>query len=88
MCVLKLENPIIKGALGQPPFEEPTIHKAITNMLVYRYSHIGQQELKTMYELAQILFHCLNTMNLPPPSLQKYLINKEETTKYKIEYTR
>lgn len=88
MCVLKLENPVIKGALGQPPFEEPSIQKAITNMLVYRYSHIGQQELKTMYELAQILFHCLNTMNLPPPSHQKYLINKEETTKYKIEYTR
>lgn len=88
MCVLKLETPGLKGPFGQPPFDEPSIQKAITNMLVYKYSHVGQQELKTLYELAQILFQCLNTMSLPPPSNQKHLINKEEAIKYKIEYTR
>lgn len=85
---MNLESLVIKGPFGQPPFEEPSIQKAVTNMLVYKYSHIGQQELKTMYELAQILFHCLNTMNIPPPSHQKHLINREEAVKYKIEYTR
>ncbi|KAG5872986.1 hypothetical protein JTB14_025352 [Gonioctena quinquepunctata] len=53
-CVLTLDSPVVEGPLGQPPFQKPCIHKAVTNLLVYKYSHIGQQELKTMYELVKI----------------------------------
>ncbi|XP_074041633.1 gcn5 acetyltransferase isoform X2 [Leptinotarsa decemlineata] len=87
-CVLTLDTPVVEGPLGQPPFQKPCIHKAVTNLLVYKYSHIGQQELKTMYELVKILFHCLNTWDFPCPSSQKHIVSQEEATKYKIEYTR
>lgn len=86
-CVLTLEKPVVEGPVGQPPFEKPSIYKAVTNLLVYKYSHIGQ-ELKTMYELVRILFHCLNTWDFPTPSSQKYIVSQEEATLYTIEYTR
>ncbi|CAH1972641.1 unnamed protein product [Acanthoscelides obtectus] len=86
-CVLTLDTPVVEGPLGQPPFEKPCIHKAVTNFLVYKFSHLGQQELITMYELAKILCHCLNTWDFPPPSSQKHIVS-QEATKYKIEYTR
>lgn len=86
-CVLTLEKPVVEGPVGQPPFEQPSIHKAVTNLLVYKYSHIGQ-ELKTMYEMVKILFHCLNTWDFPTPSSQKYIVSPEEASLYTIEYTR
>ncbi|XP_050309764.1 histone acetyltransferase KAT2A [Anthonomus grandis grandis] len=86
-CVLTREKPVIEGPVGQPPFETPSIQKAVTNLLVYKYSHIGQ-ELKHMYELVKILFHCLNTWDFPTPSSQKYIVSPEEATLYTIEYTR
>ncbi|ERL93579.1 hypothetical protein D910_10867 [Dendroctonus ponderosae] len=85
--VLTLEKPVVDGPVGQPPFEKPSIQKAVTNLLVYKYSHIGQ-ELKTMYELVKLLFHCLNTWDFPAPSSQKYLVSPEEASLYTIEYTR
>ncbi|XP_060516786.1 histone acetyltransferase KAT2B [Cylas formicarius] len=85
--VLTLETPVVEGPLGQPPFERPSIEKAVSNLLVYKYSHIGQ-ELKTMYELARILFNSLNTWELPRPSSQQHIISQEEATIYWIEYTR
>ncbi|KAJ8932177.1 hypothetical protein NQ314_014864 [Rhamnusium bicolor] len=87
-CLLTLDTPVVEGPLGQPPFEKPCIHKAVTNLLVYKFSHIGQQELKTMYELARILIQCLNTWDFPSPSSQKHIVSQEEATIYKIEYTR
>ncbi|CAH0558007.1 unnamed protein product [Brassicogethes aeneus] len=86
--ILTWEPPVVEGPLGQPPFEEPCIHKAVTNLLVYKFSHITQQEWKTMYELANILFHCLNTWDFPSPSTQKHIVSQEPATVYKIEYTR
>ncbi|XP_018562120.1 histone acetyltransferase KAT2A isoform X2 [Anoplophora glabripennis] len=87
-CLLTLDTPVVEGPLGQPPFERPSIHTGITNLLVYKFSHIGQKELKTMYELSKILIHCLNTWDFPSPSSQKHIVSQEEATIYKIEYTR
>ncbi|XP_076270136.1 gcn5 acetyltransferase isoform X2 [Rhynchophorus ferrugineus] len=86
-CVVTLEKPNVEGPLGQPPFEKPSIHKAVTNLLLYKYSHIGQ-ELKTMNELVEILFQCLNTWDFPRPNNQKSLSNPDEATLYRLEYKR
>ncbi|KAK9869565.1 hypothetical protein WA026_003317 [Henosepilachna vigintioctopunctata] len=87
-CILTLENPCIEGPLGQPPFEKPSIHKAITNMLVYKFSHLTQQEWKIMCELARILIQYLNNWEFPPPSNQNHIVRQEEMTIYRVEYTR
>ncbi|RZB39129.1 histone acetyltransferase KAT2A [Asbolus verrucosus] len=87
-CILTLDNPVVESSLGQPPFEKPCIHKAITNLLVYKFSHLAQQEWKTMCEVARILLHCLNTWEFPSPSSQKHIVNQEETAVYKMEHTR
>lgn len=40
-CVLTRVNPVISGPLGDPPFETPSISKAITNF-VYQKFVLGQ----------------------------------------------
>ncbi|XP_044266959.1 histone acetyltransferase KAT2A isoform X2 [Tribolium madens] len=87
-CILTLDTPVVESSLGQPPFEKPCIHKAITNLLVYKFSHLAQQEWKTMYEVARILLHCLNTWEFPSPSSQKHIVSPEEATVYKMEHMR
>ncbi|XP_045472544.1 histone acetyltransferase KAT2A [Harmonia axyridis] len=86
-CILTLETPTIDGPLGCPPFERATIHKAITNMLVYKFSHLAQQEWKTMCELARILIQYLNNWEFPPPS-PDHIVRQEEMTIYRVEYRR
>lgn len=87
-CILTLDNPVIEGPLGQPPFESPSIQKAVTNLVMYKYAHLSQQEFKTMYELAQFFLHCLRTWDFPAPGNQKCVVSPEESTVYKIAYTR
>ncbi|KAK9754405.1 Acetyltransferase (GNAT) family [Popillia japonica] len=87
-CILTLDTPIVEGPLGQPPFEEPSIYKAVTNLVMYKFSHLAQQEWKTMHELAKIFLHCLNTWDFPPPSSHKQVVSHKEATVYKIAYTR
>lgn len=87
-CILTLDTPVIEGPLGQPPFEKPSIHKAVSNLVIYKFSHLAEKEWKTMYELAQLFLHCLNTWDFPAPSNQKHLVTQEEATIYKIAYTR
>ncbi|KAJ3653216.1 hypothetical protein Zmor_012480 [Zophobas morio] len=87
-CILTLDTPIVESSLGQPPFEQPCIHKAVTNLLVYKFSHLAQQEWKTMCEVARILLHCLNTWEFPSPSSQKHIVSQEEASVYKMEHTR
>ncbi|XP_044750210.1 histone acetyltransferase KAT2A isoform X2 [Coccinella septempunctata] len=86
-CILTLESPTIDGPLGHPPFERATIHKAITNMLVYKFSHLAQQEWKTMCELARILIQYLNNWEFPAPA-PNHIVRQEEMTIYRVEYRR
>lgn len=87
MCVLTLNIPSGKKPLRKPPFEQPTIRKAINNMLSHKFSQISQY-YKTMDELAQLFLHCLNTISLPPSNRLKQLVCHEETLKYEREYMR
>ena len=85
-CIQACETPVVEGPLGIPPFEKPSIHKAITNFVMYKFTTYGQQEWNTMYELSKYYLHCLNTWEFPAPSTQKH--STEEATSYKIDYTR
>lgn len=74
-CILTHDTPIVESSLGQPPFEKPCIHKAISNLLVYKFHHLPQPEWETMCEVARILLQCLNTWEFPSPSSQKHIVS-------------
>jgi hypothetical protein len=38
-----MTKPAIEGPLGQPPFERPSIAKAITNFVLYKFTHLAQR---------------------------------------------
>ncbi|KAJ9586226.1 hypothetical protein L9F63_020135, partial [Diploptera punctata] len=88
-CILTMTRPTIEGPLGQPPFERPSIAKAITNFVVYKFGQLGyRQDWQTMYDLAKMFLHCLNHWNFETPSARRQVVTAEEVSAYKINYTR
>lgn len=79
---------MVEGPLGQPPFEKISICKAVTNLLLYKFSHLSHIEWGTMSELAKLFLHCLNTWSFPAPCNQRQRATQEEASIYKIAYTR
>jgi histone acetyltransferase len=86
-CILTMTRPAIEGPLGQPPFERPSIAKAITNFVLYKFAHLAQREWQTMYDLAKMFLHCLNHWNFETPSARRH-VTPDDVTAYKINYTR
>lgn len=88
-CILTRQQAVISGPLGDPPFEVPSIAKAVTNFVFYKYQHLSQPEFQTMTEVAKTFLHCLNYWNFEPPSARsQQQITNEDASSYKINYTR
>ncbi|CAH2087898.1 unnamed protein product [Euphydryas editha] len=88
-CILTRSQPRIEGPLGQPPFERPSIAKAITNFVLYKFNSLSQREWQTMYDLAKMFLHCFNHWNFETPSVRKLQVsNPEDISAYQINYTR
>ncbi|XP_077555533.1 gcn5 acetyltransferase [Haemaphysalis longicornis] len=89
--ILLMTRPTVEGPLGNPPFEKPSIAKAVINFVVYKFGHLSQKEWQTMYDLAKMFLHCLNHWKLETPSARKQQrqhSSNEDAAAYKINYTR
>lgn len=86
--ILSMTKPVVEGPLGQPPFEKPSISKAITNFVVCKFQHLAQRDWHSMYDLAKMFLHCLNHWNFETPSARKTANNADDAPAYKINYTR
>lgn len=88
-CIMTRSHPRIEGPLGQPPFERPSIAKAITNFVLFKFNTLPQREWQTMYDLAKMFLHCFNHWNFETPSVRKLQVsNPEDISAYQINYTR
>lgn len=87
-CILTRQQPIIRGPLGDPPFEVPSIAKAVTNFVFYKYGHLGAAELQSMMDVAKTFLHCLNNWKFEAPSVRGKDLCHEDASNYKINYTR
>lgn len=87
-CILTRQQAVISGPLGDPPFELPSIAKAVTNFVFFKYQHLSQPEFQTMTEVAKTFLHCLNYWNFEPPSARCQQLTNEDASSYKINYTR
>lgn len=87
-CVISRQHPVIRGPLGDPPFESPCIAKSISSFVFYKYNHLSQSELSTMTEVAKTFLNFLNHYNFEPPSTRRGDITHEDASSYKINYTR
>lgn len=86
-CILTKSRPVITGRLGQPPFENPNIAKAIINFVLYKFGHLAPHEWQTMYDLAKMFLHCLNHWNFETPSARRQA-HSPESDAYQANYTR
>ncbi|EFN77335.1 General control of amino acid synthesis protein 5-like 2 [Harpegnathos saltator] len=87
-CILSMTKPTIEGPLGQPPFERPSIAKAVMNFVLYKFSHLSPREWQAMCDMAKMFLHCLNHWNFEAPNARRMTISAEEAPAYKINYTR
>jgi histone acetyltransferase len=58
----------VEAHLGKPPFEEPSITRAIVNFLFVKYGKSGDSELKTMLEVTKLFLYCLNMWKFETPT--------------------
>lgn len=87
-CILTRTQPVITGPLGDPPFEAPSIAKAVTNFVFFKYQHLPQNEFRIMTEVAKTFLHCMNFWSFETPSARCQSITNEDASSYKINYTR
>ncbi|XP_069959700.1 histone acetyltransferase KAT2A isoform X1 [Cherax quadricarinatus] len=84
-CILQVSPPTVEGPLGTPPFERPSIFKGVTNFVLHKFNHLQQ---KMMSDLAKMFLHCLNHWRLETPSARRAHTTVEESSAYKVNYTR
>jgi hypothetical protein len=58
----------VEAHLGKPPFEEPSITRAIINFLFLKYGKSGDSELKSMLEVTKLFLYCLNMWKFETPT--------------------
>lgn len=87
-CVITRQQAVIRGPLGDPPFESPCIAKAVYSFVFYKYNHLSPNELQTMTEVAKTFLNFLNHYNFEPPSMRRADLKNEDASTYKINYTR
>lgn len=87
-CIISRTQPLIRGPLGDPPFETPSIAKAVTNFVFHKYSHLSAPELQSMMDVAKTFLHCLNNWKFEAPSIRGKDLSNEDASNYKINYTR
>ncbi|CAL1681482.1 unnamed protein product [Lasius platythorax] len=86
-CIFSMTKPTVEGPLGQPPFEKPSIAKAVMNFVLYKFSHSSPREWQIMCDMAKMFLHCLNYWNFESPSARRTSVT-DESPAYKINYTR
>ncbi|XP_076804539.1 histone acetyltransferase KAT2A-like [Clavelina lepadiformis] len=87
-CILQTSRPIIEGPLGSPPFSQPSISKAVTNFIIYKFGHLPQKEFQIMHELAKTFLRCLDQETLETPATRKGRNQVDDFQEYKMNYTR
>lgn len=87
-CIISRTQPFIRGPLGDPPFEVPSIAKAVTNFVFFKYGHLNPAELQSMMDVAKTFLHCLNNWKFEAPSVRGKDLSNEDASNYKINYTR
>eukprot|EP00731_Ephydatia_muelleri_P008458 Em0004g796a len=74
--------------LGTPPFERPSIAKAITNFVMYKFGSLQQSEWQMMYDLAKMFLYCFNHWKLETPSVHTRSTPSDDQKAYKDNYVR
>uniref|UniRef100_A0A2P2I164 histone acetyltransferase n=1 Tax=Hirondellea gigas TaxID=1518452 RepID=A0A2P2I164_9CRUS len=92
-CVVQTQHhPVIEGPLGKPPFERPTIAKAVSSFVHYKFSHLQPKEMLVMFDLAKMFLHCLNHWKLETPTVHHAHSPpsplEDTTNSYKVNYMR
>lgn len=74
--------------LGKPPYEEPSISRALMALIAFRYGNMGTTEWTAVVDLGKILIHTINYCKMDAPSLASARVGAAGYDAYKHMYTR
>lgn len=55
--------------LGRPPFDEPSITKAVVNFLFVKYGRSGENDLQLMFEACKLFLYLFNMWKFETPAV-------------------
>jgi histone acetyltransferase len=76
------------ATLGKPPYEEPSISRALMALIAFQYAHVSITEWAGVVDLGKILLHTFNVCKLDAPSVAANRIGAANYDSYKHMYTR
>ncbi|CAL8078695.1 unnamed protein product [Orchesella dallaii] len=74
--------------LGMPPYEEPSISRALTALIPFRYCHVNSSEWLAIEDLGKILLHTINSCKMDSPSIAALRVGSAGYDVYKHMYKR
>ncbi|KAG8201993.1 hypothetical protein JTE90_027462 [Oedothorax gibbosus] len=86
--IRQMTKPMIEGAIGKPPFETPSIAQIMKNFILYKYSHLPNEQFELHYKASlQLLLH-INRAPLTNINTWQASNPTENSTVYHKLYTR
>ncbi|XP_050452981.1 histone acetyltransferase KAT2A-like [Cataglyphis hispanica] len=85
--ILSMTKATAEGPLGHPPFEKPSIAKAVMNFVLFKFSHLPPREWQVMCDMAKMFLQCLNCWNFESSSAKRTSV-LDVNPAYRINYTR
>ncbi|ODM93034.1 Histone acetyltransferase KAT2B [Orchesella cincta] len=76
------------ATLGRPPYEEPSISRALMALIAFRYCHVNSFEWVAIVDLGKILLHTINNCKMDSPSVAALRVGSTGYDVYKHMYTR
>lgn len=80
-------KPVIEGSLKKPPFEDFSIVQAVTNFVLYKFSHLPPKDWQMICDMAKMFLHCMNYWSFETPSAKR-MMNEKEAVAYRTNFTR
>lgn len=76
------------ATLGRPPYEEPSISRALMALIAFKYCHVNSFEWAAVVDLGKILLHTINNCKMDSPSVAALRVGSTGYDVYKHMYTR
>lgn len=76
------------ATLSKPPYEEPSISRALMALIAFRYAHVSIVEWAGVVDLGKILLHTFNVCKLDAPSVAAARVGASGQDFYKHMFTR
>ncbi|XP_055940578.1 histone acetyltransferase KAT2A-like isoform X2 [Argiope bruennichi] len=68
LCIINVTKPEIEGQIGKPPFESPSFVQIVKNFVLYKSSHLPNDQSEILHKVSNQFLLFIKTIPLENPS--------------------